>query len=575
MNPTMNQVLGKYAIAEIREAIKNCKNARERAIETARLAAHFCISKSRIYEITKDLRPKRATRADKGKRIADLETDEALKFAASIVVEFNVNPAEALLIAKERGFLVPVELATFQRYLREKGLHRTERRRPMTPNRRFEAERPGELFQFDISGLKERWFDTRLRKIVNVSSLEVSKNHENTVKTRVRVWRFVLLDDYSRNVFLRYYGVDKPNSSHVVDFLLRAYAALGVPHRLYTDNDPIIKFQRNKVCSEILNKALADSGGYELFHHLPGNSRATGKVERLHQTIEEYEKVIGLYLAEGRELTLDILNDKFAANVMERYKNTVHSSTGQTPNERWNSKLSIVRRVDYELLKSIFMADEFDVLIKGDVTITVKSKTYQLPTNNIFQNWIGERVRVIFPDEADFFTVIGLDGNEYDISKEIFAPDVAGEFKSTKESEHQRLRKELKKHARESVKTIKTARDQFADEIAPIPLIDGSSQTVEIADTNLLSFPKPETDVTRQIASAAPAGRGGVFKGGSCTFWEAYNKFLPEFPTKSECKVFLDGLFSSRDDELRLPESEIRHALDNRQNQTGWRVKAV
>lgn len=570
----MNQVLGKYAIAEIREAIKNCKNSREIAAETARLAQLNGVSKSRIYEITKDLRPKRSTRRDKGKRVADLETDEALKFAASIVVEFNVNPAEALLLAKERGLTAPVELATFQRYLKEKGLHRKARRKPTTPHRRFEAERPGEMFQFDISGLKERWFDTRLRKIVSVSSLEVSKNHENAVKTRVRVWRFALLDDHSRKIFIRYYGVDKPNSSHVVDFLLRAYAALGVPHRLYTDNDAIIKFQRNKICSDVLSKALADSGGYELMHHVPGNSRATGKVERLHQTIEEYEKVIGLFLAEGRELSLDILNEKFAVNVANRYNNEVHGTTGQTPNERWNSTLSVVRLVDYELLKSIFMADEFDVLIKGDVTISVKGSTYQLPTNHVFQNWIGERVRVIFPDNADFFTLIGLDGNEYDISKAVAAPDVAGEFQSTKESDAERLRKELKKHARENAKAVKNARDQFAVGPAPIPLIDDVPAPAAKPETNVVPFPKTEQDVTGQIVENAPRrpAAATAFKGSLLSFWHAYNKFLLEFSTKSECKAFLDSLFSSRDEDLKLPESEIRATLDNRQQERRFRV---
>jgi hypothetical protein len=75
-------------------------------------------------------------------------------------------------------------------------------------------------------------------------------------------------------------------SSHVVDFLLQAYAEMGVPLRLYTDNDAVIKFGRNKRATEILNKSCSIRAATRIFFHTPGNSRATGKVERLHQTVE-------------------------------------------------------------------------------------------------------------------------------------------------------------------------------------------------------------------------------------------------------------------------------------------------
>ena len=65
-----------------------------------------------------------------------------------------------------------------------------------------------------------------------------------------------------------------------------------MPHTLYTDNDAIIKFGRNQRTTAILNKVLLDQGGYQNTFHLPGNARATGKVERLHQTVEQCEKFI-------------------------------------------------------------------------------------------------------------------------------------------------------------------------------------------------------------------------------------------------------------------------------------------
>ncbi|MCV4594451.1 hypothetical protein OFC51_35980, partial [Escherichia coli] len=74
--------------------------------------------------------------------------------------------------------------------------------------------------------------------------------------------------------------------------------------------------------------------------HVPGNARATGKVERLHKTIEQEEKVLGLYIAERGSLTLDVLNEKLAVGFMNRKNNQIHSSTGMTPMARWHSRFS-------------------------------------------------------------------------------------------------------------------------------------------------------------------------------------------------------------------------------------------
>ena len=64
----MNKKLGNLAIEEIRESIRRCANSKQISAEAARLAALNGVSKSRIYELTDDIRPKRKTRADKGRR---------------------------------------------------------------------------------------------------------------------------------------------------------------------------------------------------------------------------------------------------------------------------------------------------------------------------------------------------------------------------------------------------------------------------------------------------------------------------------------------------------------------------
>mgnify|MGYP001157975431 CR=1 FL=1 len=555
--------LGENARQEIRESIGRCRTSHEVAAEVERLSSHFGVRKQRIYEITKDLRGGRKTRADKGKRVIDFE-DERLQLVAGWIDTYKVKVSDAVLMARQRGIDIPVEFPTVSRLMREAGLDKKNRVRPQTAHRRFEASAPGEMFQFDISGLKERWFDTTNRRLISVSSLEVSKNHENTKKTRVRVWRFSIIDDFSRRIFIRYVAVDKPNSSHVVDFLLQAYAEMGVPHKLYTDNDEIIKFGRNARATEILNKILADQGGYENVFHLPGNSRATGKVERLHQSVEQEEKLLGLYLAERGDLTIDALNEQFAQAVCNRKNNTPHRETLQTPLARWESAFSIVRRLNYADLRSAFMADEFEFKLRGDLTFRLKGQAFQLPTTDRypFASWIGQKLRVVFPDNQDFFTLIGLDGSEYDIAKAAPVADTAGEWRSTAVSKTENLRKKIREVAKADAKRIRQI-----GEAAPIPYFE--EDFAPAAETgNLAKFPKPETEIT--IADVAEAAPGRVTDSFSdmLNFWDAVNEYTSRFASKKACKEFMDTVFSSRDAECWRLRSEVEEALASVQTKT-------
>lgn len=568
----MNNKLGKHAKEEIRDSIRRCTNSRQISAEADRLAELNGVSKSRIYGLTKDIRPTRKRRSDKGKRIANLLEDEGLKIAASFVVEYNIDPAEALRTAKERGYDIPVELPTFVRYLNEHGLNRKNRRTNRTNFRRFEAKAPGEVFQFDISGSKERWFDTKTRRIVQVSALEVSKNHPNENKDRTRVWRFVLTDDHSRRRFIKFVACDKPNSSHVVVFLMEAYEELGVPKILYTDNDAIIKYGRNKRASEILDKGLEDLGGYKLVQHVPGNARATGKVEVAHQWVEKLEKLLGLFLAEGRELNMEILN-RFAVQMTKEWNHRVHRETNETPMTRWNAQMHLIRTVDASMLRSAFLADEFDVMILGDLTFRHKGVIYQLPHDQNFENLIArqskqEKVRIIFPDDVDFYTLVDFDGNEYDIVKVVASADTFGEFKRTADDVAATTKKELKKFAKAQAKAAKTTlREGYEPE--PIAIIDTEFTTPV---SNVAQFPQPKEDVTEKVLDSMTEPRKNTAKivaqteaysGHLLSFWEAVEKFKVRFPNLKECKSFLDAIYSDRNE--TQPEAVISEALKDRQ----------
>jgi transposase InsO family protein len=568
----MKTNLGANAKKEMIDCIQKCNTPAEIRREVARLAEANGCTKETVYRLTKSVRPSRKTRTDKGDRVVDIRSDQTFKLMLGWMLNFDMTAADAYRTAQERGFDLPVVLETFERWLREQGLTEKTRRRNLTPHRRFEASAPGEMFQFDISGLKQRWYDHETRKIITVPETEVSKNHENAKASRTKVWRFALIDDYSRRCFVRYVGVAKPCSSHVVDFLLQAYAELGVPAKLYTDNDQIIKFGRNKRATEILNKILSDQGGYENIFHMPGVSRATGKVERLHQTVERCEKAIGQYLEERGPLSLEMLNESLAPRIEQHINTKVHSETGMAPMARWESAFSVIRRVKYEDLRAAFAADEFTVKLRGDLTFRLKGTSYQLPTTELypFASWIGQKLTVVFHDDLDHFTVLGLDGNEYDIVKDTQRPDVAGEFQSTASTAEQ-LRKEAKALAKEDAKRIKAGR-----EIAPIPIFDRDIAAVA-DETNVTRFPKPETTVdASRVPEIAPGRVSSGYSGVSLDYWSAYEALRGEFANAAEAKAFLDTIYPSRDGGDKFLESEVREALATRTADNPVRIlKAV
>lgn len=568
----MKKTLGANAKKEMIDAVSKCRTRAEVADVVAEYAKRFETTKATVYRVTRHVRPDQKTRSDKGNRVVDIRTDGNFKLMLGWMLNFDMTAADAYRTAKERGFNLPVVLETFERWLREQGLTEKTRRRNITPHRRFEAAAPGEMFQFDISGLKERWYDHETRRIINVSQLEVSKNHENAKASRTKVWRFALIDDYSRRCFIRYVGVAKPSSSHVVDFLLQAYAELGVPKVLYTDNDQIIKFGRNRRATEILNKALTDQGGYQNVFHLPGNSRATGKVERLHQTVERCEKAIGMYLQERGALSLEELNRDLAPRIEQHINTRVHGETGMAPAARWESAFSVIRRVKYDDLRAAFMADEHTATIKGDLSFRLNGETYQLPTSELypFASWIRQKVTVVFHDDLDHYTVLGLDGIEYDIVKDTQRPDVAGDFKNTASSAEQ-LRREAKALAKEDAKRIKAGR-----EVAPIPIFD-TELAPAAEETNVSRFPKPETAVDpAKVHEAAPGRVGAAYAGVSLDYWTAYELLRNEFAGAAECKEFLNTVFASQDGGDKFLESELREAMDRRQDAgTERKLKAV
>lgn len=533
---------------EIRTALTGLKG--KALADAAKRFSTLCnVSVQTIYRVTEDLRPQRKTRADKGKRRADLLNHPGLVLAAEVVATRNVDPDHALEVARVNGHEVPVSLGTFRRYLQENGINKRARKAAVRAFRRWEAKEPCEIFQFDISGVKERWFDLTTRKILHVSEKDVNENHPNKNPNRVKVWKFVLVDDFSRRVCFRLYPISKPTSIEVIDFLLYTFRKFGVPKTLYTDNDAIIVSKRMRRAEGILNKAFEASGGFRLLQHTAHNAQATGKVERMHQVGEKYEKLIGLKF---KTPAIEELNS-FFEQVCQATDWHTHSTTGEKPMLRWQSQNIALRMPPNETLDAAFKCEEFTRKLNADITISYKGESYQLPRKRPFVDWIGQTLTIVWPaGEADWFTVIGADGVEYEISRLNASADAAGEFKQAEETTRQRTMKVLNERAAE-----RKAEHKATGEELIVPGFDvGFEQNNEQRPT---MWPKRVIEMPLEHLPAAQTGEVVKY----LAFWPAFRALVDEGALANDTadKDFLRAVFSGRDE---ITDVEIRAALQSR-----------
>jgi hypothetical protein len=421
---------------EISRCLQGLKGSRA-AEEVRTLAEFYDVHPARIYTAAKDVRPERKQRSDAGKRKVQLLENPATLGIAEFVSNQKASPELATMVVRANpeifGAMPDISLGTIRRWLREDGISRTQAKTNRMTYRPFQAEFPGQIFQFDISGVKERWMDVKTRRIHKVSVLDVSRNHSNKRCDRTPVWKFSLIDDKSRKKFVRFVACNKPNTVHVVDFLKESFLHLGLPMKLYTDNDGIIVNKRTERGARFLNEAFKDSGGFELTQHLPGNPQATGKVERMHQSIEEYEKLIGVKVEFGNEPTIDQLN-RFADFICEHQNSRVCKATGVAPNVAFRATTNPFRKIDPAQFDAAFKARDLLLRIHPDVTISVDGVKYQLSRKDEFPFQelavAKQKIEVYWMDDEPYFACITPSGDQFNVEKQIAKADTHGELQS-------------------------------------------------------------------------------------------------------------------------------------------------
>jgi transposase InsO family protein len=299
----------------------------------------------------KSLSPK--DRSDQGKsRAMDEETCCALIKLRSQKPAFTVPQLiEQMNQCKLITPGITLNNSTVYRFLHQNNLMQQPIYKP-EDRRKFEAELPNDLWQSDVMHGPKVDVGGKMRK----------------------AYLTAIIDDHSRLIVYARFYLSETLASYL-DAFENALARRGLPRKLYVDNGAAFRSKH----LEYITASLAIT----LIHAKPYKPQGKGKIERWFKTVR------GRFLANCTAATLAELNGAFERWLNEDYHQRKHKSTGQTPFERFTSKMHCLRSSPANL-KDYFRKVARRTVSK-DRTITLNGRLYEGPVA-----LIGKRIELLY-----------------------------------------------------------------------------------------------------------------------------------------------------------------------------------
>jgi len=299
----------------------------------------------------KSLFPK--DRSDQGKcRVMDEETCCALIRLRREMPDATVINLIAMMNRRRlvtAGF--ELNLSTVYRFLHQQNLMNLTKHKPVD-RRKFEAELPNDLWQSDVLHGPKVDVDGKMKK----------------------TYLIAIIDDHSRLItYARFYLSEA--LIYYLDAFENALAKRGLPRKLYVDNGAAFRSKH----LEYITASLAIS----LIHAKPYTPQGKGKIERWFKTVRS--SFLPMFKGSG----LIELNEALTLWVTESYHQRIHGATGQTPFERFTSKMHCLRTSPANL-KDYFRKVARRKVNK-DRTITLNGRLFEGPIP-----LIGKRVELLY-----------------------------------------------------------------------------------------------------------------------------------------------------------------------------------
>lgn len=243
--------------------------------------------------------------------------------------------------------------STVYRFLHQENLMHHLAAKP-EDRRKFEAELPNDLWQSDIMHGPKVDVDGRMRK----------------------TYLIAIIDDHSRLIPYAKFYLSETLASYL-DAFENALARRGLPRKLYVDNGAAFRSRQ----LEYITASLAIA----LIHARPYKPQGKGKIERWFKTVRT------CFLSNDTAASLSELNKALDHWVNNNYHQKKHTSTGQTPLERFTSQMHCLRSAPANL-KDYFRQVARRTIGK-DRTITLNGHLYEGPVA-----LIGKRVELLYHD---------------------------------------------------------------------------------------------------------------------------------------------------------------------------------
>lgn len=312
------------------------------------------------------LLPKERTDRDKFRCLSTAQKNALLSWRSANPYRTAAQLREELMAhAATNSTPIPSE-STIARFLRSVHLDRKTLLQKGTPQAKtrlaYESPYPQWLWLADTKG----------------PNLQV-RDPANPDQTRLA--KPILFIDANSRFFVAACYVFEENEQAVLLLFRQAIALYGIPNSLYVDRG-------SPYMGQSLNRA-ATLLGCRIIHTKPGDAAAKGRVERPMRFF--YERLETELALRSTPPTMAEANEYLAALVGQDYHRTVHSSTGQTPEERFFQFPAQYRRfVSKDTLALVMLPCTRSKVSKTGL-IHLHNRQYLVPDAGLYGKWVEVR----------------------------------------------------------------------------------------------------------------------------------------------------------------------------------------
>ena len=244
--------------------------------------------------------------------------------------------------------------STVYRILQKEGVKRETAGK--IDRRRFEAEYPNDIWQSDVMHGPMVDIDGKMKKSYLIA----------------------FIDDHSRLLPQAEFYLNERLVSWL-DAFRKALLTRGLPRRLYVDNGSAFRTKHlERICASL---------GMALIHTPPYTPQGRGKIERFFRSVRDR------FLPTCPEnLTLDDINRMFSEWIPLNYHNRVHTSTGETPIQRFGRHIELTRTAPVDL--EDHFRKEVRRRVTKDRTVSINNLIYEAPTK-----FIGEQLQLLYHED--------------------------------------------------------------------------------------------------------------------------------------------------------------------------------